>query len=75
MVVLGSCTIDLVVERFSSMFKNLPATILVICRSSIVFNSPPMLVPQVFGDPTLSCDFPIIRQVVQQVTAHSAQAR
>ena len=60
MVVLGSCAIDFVVERFSSMFKNLPATILVICTSSTVFNSPTMLVPQILGDPTLSWDFLII---------------
>ena len=39
------------------MFKNLPATILVVCTSSVVFNSPTMLVPQVLG---LSWDFPII---------------
>ena len=42
------------------MFKNLPATILVVCTSSVVFNSPTMLVPQVLVDPTLSWDFPII---------------
>ena len=57
MVVLGSCAIDLVVERFSSMFKNLLVTILVLCRSSIVFNSPTMPVPHVLGGVTLSCDF------------------
>ena len=53
--------IDLVMKRFPSMFKNLPATILVVCRSSIVFNRPMMmLVPQVLGDPTLSWDFQFV---------------
>ena len=62
-------------ESFSGMLKNLPATILVICRSSVVLNSPTKVGLQVLGDPTLSWDFPIVGLVSPYRETGYAQAR